>query len=88
MERHAELSSIELPEFGLPREEPELPAEMYRRRLLALSAKAQEQGIDVFFVYADREHSANLSYLTGYDPRFEEAASSFMFPAGNPSRRF
>jgi hypothetical protein len=24
-------------------------------------------------VYADREHSANLSYLTGFDPRFEEA---------------
>ena len=23
-------------------------------------------------VYADREHSANLSYLTGFDPRFEE----------------
>jgi hypothetical protein len=24
-------------------------------------------------IYADREHSANLSYLTGFDPRFEEA---------------
>ncbi len=24
-------------------------------------------------VYADREHSANLAYLTGFDPRFEEA---------------
>jgi hypothetical protein len=24
-------------------------------------------------VYADREHSANVSYLTGFDPRFEEA---------------
>ena len=24
-------------------------------------------------VWADREHSANLSYLTGFDPRFEEA---------------
>jgi len=24
-------------------------------------------------VYADREHFANLSYLTGYDPRFEES---------------
>jgi Xaa-Pro aminopeptidase len=24
-------------------------------------------------VYADREHSANLSYLSGFDPRFEEA---------------
>lgn len=24
-------------------------------------------------VYADREHSANMAYLTGFDPRFEEA---------------
>lgn len=24
-------------------------------------------------VYADREHSANLAFLTGFDPRFEEA---------------
>jgi hypothetical protein len=24
-------------------------------------------------VYGDREHSANLAYLTGFDPRFEEA---------------
>jgi len=28
---------------------------------------------DHVVVYADREHSANLSYLTGFDPRFEEA---------------
>jgi len=24
-------------------------------------------------IYADREHSANLAWLTGFDPRFEEA---------------
>jgi hypothetical protein len=24
-------------------------------------------------VWGDREHSANLAYLTGFDPRFEEA---------------
>ncbi|MFO1500756.1 MAG: hypothetical protein U1G07_20615 [Verrucomicrobiota bacterium] len=29
--------------------------------------------MDTLLVYADREHSANLSYLTGFDPRFEEA---------------
>ncbi|MGH8958054.1 MAG: aminopeptidase P family N-terminal domain-containing protein, partial [Acidimicrobiia bacterium] len=28
-------------------------------------------------VYADREHGANLSYLTGFDPRFEEAVAVF-----------
>ena len=30
-------------------------------------------GLDALIVYADREHFANLSYLTGYDPRFEES---------------
>ncbi len=32
-----------------------------------------EHGYDRLVVYADREHSANLAYLTGFDPRFEEA---------------
>ena len=31
------------------------------------------RGLDRVVVYSDREHSANLSYLTGFDPRFEEA---------------
>ena len=30
-------------------------------------------GLDALLVYADREHFANLSYLTRFDPRFEEA---------------
>jgi len=30
-------------------------------------------GLDVLAVYADREHSATMAYLTGMDPRFEEA---------------
>lgn len=29
--------------------------------------------MDVLIVYADREHGANFSYLTGFEPRFEEA---------------
>jgi hypothetical protein len=32
-----------------------------------------ERGYDRLVVYADREHAASLSYLTGFDPRFEEA---------------
>src|SRR5690606_10235716 len=34
-------------------------------------------------VYADREHSANLSYLSGFDPRFEEAL--LILGTGEPS---
>ncbi len=31
------------------------------------------RGYDRLVIWADREHSANLAYLTGFDPRFEEA---------------
>jgi Xaa-Pro aminopeptidase len=31
------------------------------------------RGLEIVLVYADREHSANMAYLTGFDPRFEEA---------------
>ena len=34
--------------------------------------KKDQNGVSLK-VYADREHSANLSWLTGFDPRFEEA---------------
>ena len=70
---HAELAALDLPEFGLPTVEPTIPDETYRQRLAQLSERAREQGYDLFVVYADREHFANLTYLTGYDPRFEES---------------
>ena len=31
------------------------------------------QGLDALVIYADREHSATMAYLTGFEPRFEEA---------------
>jgi hypothetical protein len=67
------LASLRLPEFGLPSVEPEVKPETYLRRLERLRVRARESGFDAFVVYGDREHSANLSYLTGYDPRFEES---------------
>jgi hypothetical protein len=67
------LSPLELPDFGLPTVEPVLDASIQHQRLDRLYQAAQASGYDVFVVYGDREHSANLAYLTGYDPRFEEA---------------
>ena len=43
-----------------------------------------DRGYDRLVVYADREHSANLSYLTGFDPRFEEAIL-IVSPDGDPA---
>ena len=67
------LIDIELPSFGIPDTQPQLPASLYSERLRRLSEKASTAGIDVVLIYADREHFANMAYLTGFEPRFEEA---------------
>jgi len=73
MPSSADLTTIDLPDFGMPSTEPELGEEVYRSRLATLRSRAAEEGYDALIVYGDREHFANISYLTGYDPRFEEA---------------
>lgn len=69
----AVLRHVKLPEFGSPTEQPLIPASLYRERLAAFTDRFRIAGYNAVLVYADREHSANLSYLTGFDPRFEEA---------------
>jgi hypothetical protein len=68
-----ELGEVELPRYDLPTDQPAIPAPTYRSRLAAVQDAAARAGLDALLVYADREHFANLSYLTGYDPRFEES---------------
>jgi hypothetical protein len=81
--RHARLAAIGLPDIGMPETMPELPASLYPPRLAALRERARARGYDRLVVYADREHSANLSWLTGFDPRFEEAVL-IVGPDGDP----
>jgi hypothetical protein len=57
----------------MPRTEPLLPASIYRDRLERLRSQMEVRGYGHIVVWADREHSANIAYLTGFDPRFEEA---------------
>lgn len=66
-----ELKKIALPEFGEPKVMPVVPYATYEARIEALIEGGK--GFDAFVVYGDREHSANIAYFTGYDPRFEEA---------------
>ena len=68
-----ELAEIGIPDFGLPSAEPSVPTATYRARLAAAADAAAAAGLDALLVYADREHFANLAYLTRFDPRFEEA---------------
>ncbi len=78
------LVTVELPDFGMPDAMPELPAVLYPERLERLRARAAVREYDRLVVYADREHSANLAYLTGFDPRFEEALL-VIGPADDPA---
>ena len=73
-QRTARLTTIHLPDFGAPAAEPLLTAEIYASRLARLRERMARHGYDVLLIYADREHSANVAYLSGFDPRFEEAA--------------
>ena len=82
--RHARLAEVDLPDFGRPVTTPEVPPRLYGDRLERLRERMRRAGYDRIVVYADREHSANLAYLTGFDPRFEEAIL-IVAPAGEPA---
>ena len=80
----ARLAEIALPDFGMPDVRPEIPASLYAERIEQLRERAAAAGFDRLVVYADREHSASLAYLTGFDPRFEEAVL-VLGPGGDPA---
>lgn len=67
------LIETDLPIFGEPTVQPEVPGTTYAARMQAALARAKAAGMDALVVYGDREHSAGIAHLTGYDPRFEEA---------------
>ncbi len=61
------------PEFPAAVEPPLAGVEEFQSRIDRLRARMEEQRLSHLVVYGDREHFANLSYLTNFDPRFEEA---------------
>ncbi len=84
MARTARLAEVTLPSFGAPDVRPTLPDALFADRLARLRARMADRGYDRVVVYADREHSANLAWLTGFDPRFEEALL-VVGPIGEPA---
>jgi hypothetical protein len=80
----AALRRVELPSFGPAPALPGLPASLYAQRLERLRRAAAEHGFDRLVLYADREHSASIAWLTGFDPRFEEAIV-VVGPDGDPA---
>ena len=64
------LREVAVPSFGVPLDPPRIPASVYEKRCGEAYARA---ACDWLVVYADREHLANMAFLCGYEPRFEEA---------------
>jgi Creatinase/Prolidase N-terminal domain len=64
------LRDVVVPAFGAPLQPPRIPGTTYKKRCREAYERA---GCDWLIVYADREHLANIAFLSGYDPRFEEA---------------
>jgi hypothetical protein len=69
----AQLVSVSLPDFGAPTVEPQLGRAIYEKRHKRLTKAMKRAGYDALVIYGDREHVANISWASGYDPRFEEA---------------
>jgi len=81
--RKHRLIEIDWPEFGVAACPPPPSSSELGARLDRLRAKMEDFGITHAVVYADREHFANMTYLTGFDPRFEEALL-IVGPAATP----
>jgi len=67
------LKNITWPNFGFSNTPPQIPLKEYERRLNECNELIEKHNLTHLVIYADREHFANLCYLTGFDPRFEEA---------------
>ena len=65
-----ELRQIAMPATGVPEATPLIPEVEFEERVSRLRGRARTEWVAV---YGDREHNANLIFLTNFDPRFEEA---------------
>lgn len=50
-----------------------LTDETMNNRLLSVKKAMEDEQLDTLCIYADREHGGNFGYITGFEPRFEEA---------------
>ena len=71
--RKFQLIDIPWPDFGRPEKPPDPRADEYEKRIDDLRGRMRHAGLSHLIVYGDREHFANLCFLTGFDPRYEES---------------
>src|SRR6202158_161385 len=71
--RKHQLVEAAWPEFGTGERPDAASLEEFQSRIDAARRVMESRRLTHLVVYGDREHFANLAYLTGFDPRFEEA---------------
>ena len=71
--KKAILKRIDWPDFGEVKPPSPPEAGELLARLSCCRQKMEERGLSHLVIYADREHFANMFWLTNFDPRFEEA---------------
>ena len=67
------IKNVTLPDFSFTDTPPKVSKTDYENRIEKLCSLNAAQRYTHIIVYGDREHFSNIHYLTGYDPRFEEA---------------
>ncbi len=67
------LTNLGVPDFGVPVNLPAIRAAEFEQRLSQTVERMRREKLEMLVIYADREHSANMNFLIGFDPRFEEA---------------
>lgn len=67
------IQRLDWPDHGTPDLPPAFTLAEAEARLAAVRAAMAGAGYEALVIYGDREHAANLHWLTGFDPRFEEA---------------
>lgn len=73
MEKRVIYDKVRMPEICRTYVPVNLTERTMTERYNRVLSKMQELDLDTLVIYADREHGANFAYLTGFEPRFEEA---------------
>ncbi len=73
MDRRHRLIELSWPTFGAAEASARASVAEFQSRVDAVRHAMERLRLTHLVVYGDREHFANLAWLTGFDPRFEEA---------------
>ncbi len=68
MTKKTNLIETTWPDFGKAAYPPQISSAELEQRLSELRGRMQERNLTHLVVYGEREHFANLAYLTGFDP--------------------